>query len=510
MFSIARVMKTYILVLLVCILRIFEINGSLTETETNPESVKNYWLESGQNYLEKVSKLALRTNTAKNLIIFMGDGMSLTTITAARIYNGQINNRTGESDYLSFENFPFTGKTKTYCVNKQVPDSACTATAYLCGVKNNIGTIGVTSKVKKNDCQASIVDDKPESIMQWSQWARKATGIVTTTRITHASPAGAFAHVSNRDWESDEDILKFKDKTNISQCEDIAKQLITREPGKNFRVIMGGGRSKFLMKRTNTTYERSDEDLVLRWKNDKKTRVKEENAVYVTNREDLLKIDISNVDYLLGLFHDSHFDYRLQSDIIKQPTLQEMTKKAIEILQKENNGYVLFVEGGLIDISHHATYAKIALDETVELSKAVSEAVAMTKEDDTLIVVTSDHAHTMTMAGYPQRGANILGLASSTANDDMPYTTLSYANGPKDENMSNCHRMNVTDEYFEKDNMRYPSLVPLEAETHGGEDVMVFARGPWAHLFTGNYEQNIIPLAMAKAAQLPLEKPTSA
>jgi len=145
-------------------------------------------------------------------------------------------------------------------------------------------------------------------------------------------------------------------------------------------------------------------------------------------------------------------DYRLKSNVEIQPTLQEMTRNAIQLLQKEPNGYVLFVEGGLIDMAHHMTWARIALDETLEFSKAVADAVELTSEDDTLIVVTSDHAHTMSMAGYPKRNENILGFTNSIAMDNMTYTTLSYANGPKQSfiNDSTCHRVNVTNEDISK------------------------------------------------------------
>lgn len=150
-----------------------------------------------------------------------------------------------------------------------------------------------------------------------------------------------------------------------------------------------------------------------------------------------------------GLFHQEHMDYRLKSNFETQPTLQEMTRNAIQLLQKEPNGFVLFVEGGLIDKAHHNTWAKIALDETLEFSKAVADAVAMTSEDETLIVVTSDHAHTISMAGYPKRNEDILGVSGLMAMDNMTYTTLSYANGPQksftSDNVS-CHRVNVTNE----------------------------------------------------------------
>lgn len=142
--------------------------------------------------------------------------------------------------------------------------------------------------------------------------------------------------------------------------------------------------------------------------------------------------DVRHKQYVSGLFEAMHMKYRLESNAIKQPTLAEMTRKAIEVLSKEKNGYFLFVEGGLIDAAHHQVQATIALDETVELSKAVQQAVDMTNEDDTLIVVTSDHSHTMTMSGYPDRGSGISGLSGSMGLDNLPYATLSYANGPKD------------------------------------------------------------------------------
>lgn len=145
-------------------------------------------------------------------------------------------------------------------------------------------------------------------------------------------------------------------------------------------------------------------------------------------------------------------DFRLKSKDT-QPTLPQMTRKAVQLLQKEPNGFVLFVEGGLIDVAHHSTLAKIALDETVEFSKAVSDAAQLTSEEDTLIVVTSDHAHTISMAGYPKRGENILGTTKKLAKDNMLYTTLSYANGPQTSvrsNGSSCVRVNVSDDDFGK------------------------------------------------------------
>lgn len=106
-----------------------------------------------------------------------------------------------------------------------------------------------------------------------------------------------------------------------------------------------------------------------------------------------------------------------------------MTQKAIQILKKNSKGFFLFVEGGKIDMAHHEDKARIALDETLEFAKAIETAYQMTNEEDTLIVVTADHAHTLTMSGYPARGNDITGLYGR-GKDELPYATLSYANGP--------------------------------------------------------------------------------
>ncbi|VVC29117.1 Alkaline-phosphatase-like, core domain,Alkaline phosphatase-like, alpha/beta/alpha,Alkaline [Cinara cedri] len=475
-------------------------------TKAYTEKDIQFWIENGKGTLAEKLEYVNKKGVAKNIIMFLGDGMSLTTLTASRIYKGQMKKRTGENEYLSFEKFPFVGMSKTYCVDKQVADSACTATAYLTGVKANFETIGVTAKVKTFDCLGSLApENRTQSIAEWSMKHGKAVGLVTTARVTHASPAGLYAHVASREWE-DDGMSGKENEPDVSKCDDIAKQLVTGHPGKDIKVILGGGRQMFLHKNnTERKGNRMDMDLLKLWKEDKTKRFRtHNNATYVEDREQLLNVDPSKTDYLLGLFDDKHMKFHLNADPKTQPTLEEMTEKAIEILKKEKNGFFLFVEGGLIDSAHHMLFAKKALDETVEFSKAVQRAVDMTSEDDTLIVVTSDHSHVMTMSGYPDRGQGITGMSGMQGLDGLPYPTLSYANGPSAKrvegatagcNGSDSCKVNIDDPSY-----RYPSLVPLDDETHGGDDVMVFARGPWAHLFSGNYEQNIIPLTMGYAA----------
>lgn len=194
-----------------------------------------------------------------------------------------------------------------------------------------------------NDCKAA--NDSANhviSILEWAQRAGKSTGIVTTTTVTHASPAGNYAHSSNRAHESDGDIIS--KKSDPSECNDIASQLIYNEPGKNINVILGGGYSKFVPNTQTDPHcgqgERYDgRDLVADWKNFHK------NGKVVKNKVELSELDIENTDHVLGLFASYHMDYHLDADEKTQPSLLDMTETAIQMLQKEEKGYFLFVEG---------------------------------------------------------------------------------------------------------------------------------------------------------------------
>lgn len=393
------------------------------------EMTSHYWRIQAQQKLQEQLERTMNTNIAKNLILFVGDGMSLTTVTAARIYAGQKTGSTGEEGTLSFEKFPNIGLSKTFCVDKQTADSACSATAYLCGVKANYATVGVNGRVRHNECESSLNENNHvDSIMKWAQVAGKSSGIVTTTRITHASPAGTYAHTANRDWESDADMITFPEAAN---CSDIAKQLV-REDGFNLNVVFGGGRAKFISHKIideeGQRGQRLDDiDLIDEWL-EKRNSPK---AFYIHDRKGLMNLNYSDAEFVLGLFESDHMQYHLNANLETEPTLKEMTLAAIEVMKKNEKGFVLFVEGGRIDHAHHDNMARHALEETVEFSEAIQAAVDITDQKDTLIVVTSDHSHTMSLSGYSQRGKDILGLNSEMSDiDQMPYMTLNYANGP--------------------------------------------------------------------------------
>ncbi|XP_052890226.1 membrane-bound alkaline phosphatase-like [Anopheles moucheti] len=465
----------------------------------------HFWLEQAQQTLAQKLATPDNTNHAKNVIFFIGDGMSAQTVAATRMYLGN------EAKSLSFEHFRDIGTVRTYCVDRQVSDSSCTATAYLSGVKINYGMVNVAASVPRYTCQYDRNASDFEGLLKWAQDAGKATGIITTTKITHATPAGAYASSTNRYWENDVEVQDAN--CDPERVDDIAEQLVGKEMGKRFNVVLGGGRGNLLPVETmdeegKPGYRKDGKNLIEQWQ---KTHESMGRSRYVWNREQLLSVDTSNTDYLLGLFESGHMKYNLELKASSEasrmePTLEEMTRTAIELLQRNKKGYVLFVEGGLIDVAHHETWARLALDETAEMATAIDTARKMTSEEDTLIVVSSDHAHTMTYNGYPKRGNDILGLGDVSDEDNLPYTTLSYANGLSyyttytEDNLG--IREDVSKYDYTRMDQRYMATVPLDAETHGGDDVAVWVSGPMSHLFRGVYEQNTIPYLISYAAQI--------
>lgn len=230
----------------------------------------DYWLSSGQNLLRKqLAKNRPNLNLAKNIIIIIGDGLSLATQMATRVYLGN------ENVELSFEKLPYTGLAKTYCVNYQVPDSSCTATAILGGVKSNYGTISVGAKVPLRNCSAhSDASENVDSIFKFAQDAGKRSGIVTTSRITHATPACAYAHSAARYWENANEILD-------EPCVDIASQLVHGEVGSRLNVILGGGRREFMQRNAGGSRD-DDRNLIDEWLLGKGTQ--QSRSKYVDNK----------------------------------------------------------------------------------------------------------------------------------------------------------------------------------------------------------------------------------
>lgn len=225
---------------------------------------------------------------------------------------------------------------------------------------------------------------------------------------------------------------------------------------------------------------------------------------YVWNQTEFDAVDASNTDYLLGLFEPAHmqFDMLRHTDRAGEPSLADMTQKAIQILSKNPNGFFLLVEGGKIDMAHHYVHARKALTDTVAFSEAVGVAAEMLDPRDSLIIATADHSHGMTFAGVNKRGNPILGLASadnepySLADDGKPFTAVVYGTGPG----YHSPRQDLTSVDTTDPEYRFQSASPNGIETHAGEDVGIYARGPMAHLFHGVHEESYIAHVMAYAS----------
>lgn len=164
-------------------------SGAQKQLKRDGENENDFWLNIAKSFIDTQLAKRINTNRAKNVIFFLADGMSVSTYSAARVAKG------GEEESLSFENFPYMGMVKTYCVDYQVADSACTSTAYLNGVKANYGTVGLSAKVPRYNCTGQLdVSTHTESILKWALDSNKSVGIVTTDVVTGASPSGGYAH----------------------------------------------------------------------------------------------------------------------------------------------------------------------------------------------------------------------------------------------------------------------------------------------------------------------------
>jgi len=492
----------------------------------------NAWFTDAQTAINDKATSETPSANAKNVILFVGDGMGISTLTASRILKGQKQGLDGEEGYLSFESFPYSALVKTYNVDAQTPDSAGTMTAMMSGVKTDVGTIGLDEDVIRNDCY-SVAGNEVVTALELAEIKGLSTGVVSTARITHATPAATYAHAADRNWEDNSDM-----PASASACEDIASQLVNLEsnledryPGADvdgIEVAMGGGRRHFLPKDaafnsadavSSTEGDRTDgRDLTAEW------TATYPNGVYVMDQAGFDALDTESTERVLGLFNESHMQYEADraNDIAGEPSIAEMTEKAINILDNNEKGFFLMVESGRIDHAHHAGNAAGALEDTLAFAEAVQAAVDNTNPEETLILVTADHSHVFTIAGYPKRGNPILGKVvpvggtePTLADDGLPYTTVGYTNGRGFMDLGaetnsdagynepiNAGRHDTSGIDTTIPGYHQESLVPMSSETHAGEDITLHATGPGAHMAQGVVEQNVIFQIMGRSLNL--------
>lgn len=479
-----------------------------SDRDSTPQQ-NNVWFKQAQATLEAARKRNIIDRKAKNIIIFIGDGNGVASVTATRILQGQLQGGSGEEHQLAYEQLPHLALVKTYNTNAQTADSAGTASAIFTGIKTKQGVLSINDSVARGDCAAAI-NNHATTLLELAEQTGRSTGVVTTTRLTHATPAAAYAHSANRDFEDDS---KLSSEQKQQGCRDIARQFVEFNYGDGIEVALGGGRRHFLPTSVSDGEgkfgQRQDQlNLIEQWQD------KHQDGHFVWNQQGFDKIDPSNTEKLLGLFNSSHMQYELdrQDDLGGEPSLAEMTAKSIDILRKNDEGYFLLVEGGRIDHAHHAGNAARALHDGIAFADAVAAALRKTDPQETLIIVTADHSHTLVMQGYAKRGNPILGLSvgldqrgeakttATLASDGKPYTTLAYINGPG-ANTKRPRPALSQEQALNKDH-RQQASIPMDYETHAGEDVAIYASGPQAHLFDGVVEQNYIFHVIDYAAEL--------
>ncbi|WP_429038488.1 alkaline phosphatase [Aeromonas media] len=425
-----------------------------------------------------------QASDAKNVILFIGDGMGPSVLTATRLF------KVGEEGNLEIMSLPRSARIKTFSHDAQTTDSAPSMAAYTTGVKMNNEVIAMSSDTKAvapskdangnkgiNNCTDDNGTPVP-TILELAKAAGKSVGAVTTTELTHATPAATYAHICHRD-----------------AAYAIAKQAVPGGAGFNAAlgdgvdVLMGGGANHWTPYSASNKGGRADgRDLT--------AELGAQGYQYVTTQSDLAKIESGKV---LGLFSaKSHLDYELdrvaKGAANTQPSLSEMTAKAIDLLSQNSQGYFLMVEGGRIDHALHATNAKRSLTDAVALDEAVKTALGKVDLADTLIVVTADHDHTMTINGYAAKGNPVLDLVKngdgSTQNDvdGKPFTTLVFGNGPNRADV----RPTLTSDQVMADDYLQETGVKLGSETHGGGDVMLFADGAGSGRFKGTLDNTLV------------------
>ncbi|MGE0142724.1 MAG: alkaline phosphatase [Planctomycetota bacterium] len=442
---------------------------------------------------------------AKNAIFFVADGMGVSTVTATRVFS------VGVGGKLVLDRMPFTAVSRTFTTDSITADSAGTMSAMITGVNTNTGVISLGPKTERNDFHGDGDDFAPMTLLELAKAAGKRIGIVSTARVTHATPAACFAHVNDRDKEAE-----------------IAAQGTPGEPEFNARLrngidlLVGGGRRFFLPSGV------VDEEGEAGGREDGRNlidRFRGHGYRYVWREEEWSALRSADLP-VLALFESSHMEYEYdrKTDVGGEPSLSSMVERAIDLLDDAPGGFVLVVEGGRVDHAHHAGNAFRALVDAEEFDRAVGVAIDRVDLRDTVILATADHSHTLSIAGYPLRPLAELPYATkghpdgyaamahggildaaygidpksgivrrTLGADRLPYTPLSYANGPgargaprSDPRSDRSAGFNGTvptgpthPDYLQA------ATVPLGSETHGGEDVLIWGIGSGSSALRG-------------------------
>jgi len=450
---------------------------------------------------------------AKNVIFFLGDGLGVNTLTAARIFHA------GEEGQLTIDRLPESAFVKTFSNDAMVTDSAAGMAAYMTGVKHNNGVISMSFGTRAlapakdangnalvSRCNEAGANGAPSpTLLELAKRRGMALGVVTTTSVTDATPASAYGHGCHRKLETD-----------------FAAMVVPGGAGYNaalgargLDVLFGGGAQYF------TPFARGGK------RADNRDLLAELGQQGFRVATDTAGFNALNAGQpAIGLFAPSHMDYDAARKPASQPSLTEMTRKAIDLLAphagKDGKGFFLVVEGGLIDHALHATLGKRALQETVSFNDAMQAAIDRMERLDpglknTLIVSTADHDHTLLLNGYAVRtgkttptNPGVLGLVRNLDGtpkldkNGRPFTIIGFGTGENRTNGPRGAQPALTDEIVTRDDYHQEAVVRTRtgAETHGGSDVFLGATGAGAELFRGTIDNTRVFSLIKNAAGL--------
>ncbi|CDG16361.1 alkaline phosphatase [Xenorhabdus doucetiae] len=375
-------------------------------------------------------KAALNNHKAKNVILFIGDGMGDSEITLARNY------AEGAGGFFKgIDALPFTGQYTHYSLDKKthkpnyVTDSAASATAWATGVKTYNGALGI-----------DVFGKSHQSLLTLAKKNGKATGNITTAEIQDATPAALYAHVTNRKCYGPEETSKIcaTDALENGGKGSITEQLLAVRAD----VTLGGGAKSF----TQQSVSGVNKGKTLQ------QQALEQGYQWVTDAQSLAAVKNANQQTpLLGLFHEGNMDVAWQGPKAvyhgninekpvkcavnskldpNAPTLAQMTEKTIDLLKKNNNGFFLQVESASIDKQDHKSNPCAQIGETVALDKAVQVGLKFAKEHgNTLVIVTADHAHASQIIEPDVKSP---GLTRSLITKDGAIMTVNYGNSEGD------------------------------------------------------------------------------
>ncbi len=377
---------------------------SVTATQSDGQTVS-----ASGNF--EVVPLLVGGRKVKNIIVMLGDGMGAAQRTAARIVAGGYAQGKVIAP-LAMDTFPVTGMVKTASLNSVVTDSAPGMTSYVSGNKNNNNEEGVFP----DDTVDPFDNPRIEYLSEYLHRTQgKALGLVTTADVFDATPAGNAVHSSSRGAGTG-----------------IVDQYLDDRGLTGLSVLMGGGRKWFVPStvpgsargdRTDYAFSTSDAhtaQIVQRWgvapgKLDKDRDLLAEfqaaGFAYASDKSTMETIDPRTADKLLGLFSHSNMNVALDKmdgrrskargasgrvvddyGFPDQPLLEEMTSKALAVLERKKNGFVLMVEGASIDKQAHNMDTERWMLDTIEFDRAIAVAKAFAaRQGDTLVIVTADH-----------------------------------------------------------------------------------------------------------------------